>query len=233
MKNILNPLKKYNKNIHNNTSSEEEPLRIIFLLLIILISWLAMHLIKAKEADAEEIQEGIANEIIRFHVIANSDSKEDQLLKYKVRDSLVDELSPQLKNTKDIHGARKIVLNQLEDIQALATDIVKSEGYDYPVSVSLQPTYFPMKVYGEYTFPPGNYEALRVCIGEAKGQNWWCVMFPPLCFVDETYSIIDEESEEQLKTLLTEEEFESIKSKKLPVKIKFKLWELIKDFFQW
>ena len=218
MKNILNPLKNIIK-IYITIPAPKKSLRIIFLLLIILISWLAMHLIKAKEADAEEIQEGIANEIIRFHVIANSDSKEDQLLKYKVRDSLVDELSPQLKNTKDIHGARKIVLNQLEDIQALATDIVKSEGYDYPVSVSLQPTYFPMKVYGEYTFPPGNYEALRVCIGEAKGQNWWCVMFPPLCFVDETYSIIDEESEEQLN-LTTDEEFESIKSK-LPVKIKF------------
>jgi stage II sporulation protein R len=91
--------------------------------------------------------------------------------------------------------------------------------------------YFPLKIYGDYAFPPGNYEALRVKIGAAEGKNWWCVMFPPLCFVDETYSVVDEKSGKKLKKLLTDEEYQTLIKEKKPVKIKFKLWEKIKKLF--
>ncbi len=106
------------------------------------------------------------------------------------------------------------------------------EGYHYPVTVSLENTYFPLKIYGEYNFPPGYYEALRVQIGSAEGQNWWCVMFPPLCFVDDTYSIVDETSGNKLRHLLTEEEYNSLLNKSTPIKVKFKLWESIKSIFK-
>ena len=207
-------------------------MRIFLLLLIMIISGIVMGFVKADAEKQSEIQAGIAEEIIRFHVIANSDSKEDQNLKILVKDSLVMELSPYLKEVNSIDRARQILSEKLPDIQESAQAIIRDNGYDYPVRVSLEPCYFPLKVYGDYTFPPGTYEALRVKIGEAKGQNWWCVMFPPLCFVDETYSIVNKESEKQLKVLLTEEEFETLKLQKAPVKIKFKLWEDFKAYFK-
>jgi stage II sporulation protein R len=169
--------------------------------------------------------------LIRFHVIANSDSAKDQALKIKVKDALVKELSPELSDVRDIEEGRALIQSKLTSIQTLAETIIIQNGYDYQVTAKLEPVYFPIKTYGEYTFPAGKYEALRVQIGEAKGKNWWCVMFPPLCFVDESYSIVESGTEDQLKCLLTEEEYESITSKKTPVKVKFKLLEAIKDIF--
>ena len=201
------------------------------LLIILFFSWAGICIIRAQAASNHRLQEGIANEIIRFHVIANSDSPEDQQLKLKVKDELVKELSPKLKNVTDIKNGRAVLQSELSSICTAAERIITEQGYDYPVRVSLEPAYFPMKQYGDYTFPPGYYEALRVQIGEASGKNWWCVMFPPLCFVDETYSIVDPEAEEQLKCLLTEEEYEILKAKPVTVKYKFKLWDSIKKLF--
>ena len=201
------------------------------LFFILFISWAGALFIKAESRHTATLQEGIASEIIRFHVIANSDSKEDQDLKYKVKEALVEELSPILSKTSDITEGRSLIKSKFSSIQTLAEKVISQNGYNYAVSVSLEFVYFPMKVYGEFTFPPGIYEALNVRIGEAKGQNWWCIMFPPLCFVDETYSIVNPDSEEQLELLLTEEEYEAIKSKKVPVKYKFKLWKTIKKLF--
>ena len=115
-------------------------------------------------------------------------------------------------------------------IRETAERVISENGYDCGYSL-LASSYFPMKVYGDYTFPPGNYEALQVRIGDAEGKNWWCVMFPPLCFIDETYCIIDEDGEEKLEFLLTEEELEMLKTKKMPVKIRFKLFSLIRKLF--
>jgi len=206
--------KRYRKEIHS-----------FLLLLLLLFSGLFMGFERAGSTANQELQSTIAEEIIRFHVIANSDKEEDQKLKHEVKDALVKELSPYLKEASSIEDARKILLIKLPSIQNTAKAIIEQNGFHYPVTVSLKPCYFPLKVYGEYSFPPGIYEALQVKIGNAKGKNWWCVMFPPLCFVDETYSIVDENSGEQLKYILTEEEFEALKANKAPVKIKFKLWE--------
>lgn len=205
--------------------------RYLLLLAILFFSWAGACIIQARAAGGNQLQEGIAKEIIRFHVIANSDSPEDQALKIKVKDALVEALSPKLKTVTDISEGRSIITSELASIQDIAEKVISENGYRYPVSVSLEPVYFPMKVYGDYTFPPGTYEALRVRIGEAAGKNWWCVMFPPLCFVDETYSIVDSDTEDQLKCLLTEEEYNSLKDKKVSVKCKFKLWDSVKKLF--
>jgi len=218
--------------LHNLTiSSQKDGFRILYLIAILLVFSLSAHMVRANARHKEELQLGIAADIIRFHVIANSDSDEDQALKLIVRDRLVKELSPQLSKTDTLLEAKALVSTQLENLQALALQIIEDHGYHYSVKVTLEECYFPLKVYGTYTFPPGYYEALRVQIGKAEGQNWWCVMFPPLCFVDETYSIVDERSGEQLKTLLSEEEYAVLVDQKTPIKIKFKLIELLKELF--
>ncbi len=204
--------------------------KFLLFLVIPFLSWILLGLIQVNHADAKQTQEGIAGEVIRFHVIANSDSTEDQQLKLKVKDQLVKQLSPLLKTTPDIKDARAIILGQLENIKETAQEVILANGYHYSVHVSLENCYFPIKVYGAYTFPAGTYEALRVRIGEAEGQNWWCVMFPPLCFVDETYSIVDQNTDQQLKHLLTEDEYDSIKNK-VPIKVKFKIFDSIKKLF--
>ena len=201
------------------------------LLFILLIFFLSSLIIKSSAQSRQDYQPQIADEIIRFHVIANSDSETDQALKLAVKAELVEKLAPLLNEADSKEEAEKIICDNIDYITTLARDSVRRHGYSYPVKVSLEECYFPLRVYGEYAFPPGNYEALRVQIGKAEGKNWWCVMFPPLCFVDETYSIIDESSGQKLKYLLTEEEYESLKSKKVPVKIRFKLFELLKDLF--
>ncbi|HPU64109.1 MAG TPA: stage II sporulation protein R, partial [Mobilitalea sp.] len=168
----------------------------------------------------------------RFHVIANSDRKEDQNLKYQVKDALVRTLYPYFKDITTIDDARSVIENNLPLIENVASQVIKNHGYSYPISASFTTCYFPMKVYGDYALPPGNYEALQVRIGDAQGQNWWCVMFPPLCFVDETYSIVSEDSEKKLKYLLTDDELDYIKANKVPVKIRFKLFDFIKKHFK-
>ena len=197
----------------------------LLLLSVLALTWVFTRSLRINDADRSN------PDIIRFHVIANSDSKDDQQLKYEVKDALVKLLKPCLGHARDVDEARAIIGEMLPAIRETAERVISENGYDYPVTASLASSYFPMKVYGDYTFPPGNYEALQVRIGDAEGKNWWCVMFPPLCFIDETYCIIDEDGEEKLEFLLTEEELEMLKTKKMPVKIRFKLFSLIRKLF--
>lgn len=172
--------------------------------------------------------EEISEKIIRFHVLANSDSKEDQDLKLKVRDAVIEFVSPSLKNSKGIDESRKILLSLEDEVIEVAKKVIKEEGYDYSVDVELAMTNFPVKTYGNVTLPQGEYEAFRVLIGEAKGQNWWCVMFPPLCFIDMTKGQISyEESEEELSKVLTEEEYSLITEEEdSKIEFRFKLADL-------
>ena len=158
----------------------------------------------------EEIQENIADNIIRLHVIANSDTDTDQSLKIKVRDGIIEQLQDTIAGTSSAAGAEKLLASQEDNIKNSALDIISGNGYNYPVNVSLEERYFPVKSYGDLIFPAGNYKALCVEIGEAKGRNWWCVLFPSLCFVDETYAVVPDSSKEKLKETLSEEEYESL-----------------------
>ena len=158
----------------------------------------------------EEIQENIADNIIRLHVIANSDTDTDQSLKLKVRDGIIEQLQDTIAGTSSAAGAEKLLASQEDNIKNSALDIISGNGYNYPVNVSLEERYFHVKSYGDLIFPAGNYKALCVEIGEAKGRNWWCVLFPSLCFVDETYAVVPDSSKEKLKETLSEEEYESL-----------------------
>jgi stage II sporulation protein R len=201
------------------------------MLILVFAAISTLYINTSARADVS-IQEGIAQKVLRFHVIANSDSEEDQKLKMTVKEALVSSLTPQLKDMSDIAKVKTVVSDQLDSIQKTAENIIRQQGYDYSVAVSLEKCYFPLKIYDNYSFPPGYYEALRVKIGKAEGKNWWCVMFPPLCFVDETYSIVDENSKEKLLELLSDDEYDALISGKTPVKVKFKLIEKIKDLFE-
>lgn len=193
---------------------------------------IAVHIFNNEKIllDAKRIQEGIALNIIRFHVIANSDSKEDQDLKIKVKDEVVLFMKQALTDASDKDEAREIIKENMDAIKGISDNVIKENGYTYQSYVSLANVYFPVKRYEKMTFPSGEYEALRIQIGKASGRNWWCVMFPPLCFVDATYSIVPDSSDETLRYVLTDEEYDSlIKDKKTKIKIKFKLFDFLKE----
>ena len=157
-----------------------------------------------------EIQQGIAEEVFRLHVIANSDKDIDQELKLQVKNKIVEYLQKILKPDADLEETKEAVLTHLQEIEEEAEKTVEEAGFDYEVRAAVENTYFPDKTYEDCTFPAGEYEALNVRIGEAQGHNWWCVLYPSLCFIDDTYGIVTEEKKEDLKSVLTEEEFEQI-----------------------
>lgn len=220
------------KNNIRHIDRKEKRSFIVFPILIISLLFL-YYLFKMPVENPTSIQEGIAKEIIRFHVIANSDSDQDQALKLKVKDAVIEALAEPLKEVNSIDEARNILIEKIPHIQQIALDNIKAEGSSYGVNVSLSDTYFPAKIYGDMTFPPGVYEALRIEIGEAKGKNWWCVMFPPLCFIGGTYNIVPDKSKSQLKYVLNEEEYDSLtQNENVKVKGKFLFQELIRNIFK-
>ena len=160
-----------------------------------------------------EIQQGIAGEVFRLHVIANSDTEEDQKLKLKIKTRIVEYLEEILGKDADLEETKEAVLTHLGEIEREAEKLVHEQGFDYPVKAVVEKTYFPRKSYGDCTFRAGEYEALNVKIGEARGHNWWCVLYPSLCFIEDTYGVVTEEKKEDLKSVLTTEEFLEILEK--------------------
>ncbi|SHI70460.1 stage II sporulation protein R [Clostridium intestinale] len=180
----------------------------------------------------EEIVKDISEKLIRFHVIANSDEEADQQLKIKVKDNIINYIFPKLKDSKSIDESRDILRNNNKQILKIAEKTIKENGYNYSVNSTLDRENFPEKNYGNITLPQGEYEAYRVIIGSGQGKNWWCVMFPPLCFVDVTKGqVSDKETEETMKRVLDDDEYTEISNKndKNKIKIKFKIVEIIKD----
>ena len=122
--------------------------------------------------------------ILRLHVIANSNKAGDQALKLKVRDAVIEYMADQ-KDLKTVDETREYLKENKKRLQRIAEGVIAAQGYDYPADVELGVSYIPQKTYGDITFPAGNYEALNITIGSGQGENWWCVLFPPLCLLDE------------------------------------------------
>jgi stage II sporulation protein R len=175
---------------------------------------------------AKEQQAGIAGSVMRFHVLANSDSDEDQNLKLLVRDSILDKFQPGLASSESLNDSREYLYANINEITACAEAVIKEQGYNYPVTAAVETSFFPTKEYGNVTFPTGEYEALRVVIGEGQGRNWWCVMFPPLCFVDLTQPIPNREMQ-QLSEAVPEEGYRLLTYQEQDdsVKVRFKIVE--------
>lgn len=168
---------------------------------------------KCAVSDDEIIQRELAEQIIRLHVRADSDSDEAQELKMKVKSSVVAYIEPLLKDSTGIDESRQILNDNIEAIRDNALDTLLDNGCEDDVSVYFENAYFPAKSYGDVTFPPGEYEAFRIDIGKASGRNWWCVLYPPLCFVDASYGVLPDDSKQELKNILTEDEYNAITEK--------------------
>ena len=163
----------------------------------------------------------LAGQVLRLHVVANSDTQEDQVLKLQVRDAVLEQANLLLEDVTD-RGEAEAVLSQ--QLQALAEDgaaVVAGAGYDYPVTVSLEDCWFPTKVYDGFSLPAGTYRALRIVIGAGEGQNWWCVVFPPLCLG----SVTEEVAATAAQAGLSEDQVSLITGRDGGYVVKFKLME--------
>ncbi|MCT4596718.1 MAG: stage II sporulation protein R [Vallitalea sp.] len=202
-------------------------------ILLVILMVVAVVYDYEKNATKAAILDGLSDSLIRFHVIANSDSDEDQQLKLQVRDAILDKMNNVLSKSESINETRTLIYNNMDNMKEIAEKVISDNNKDYKIAIKLKQEQFPLKTYGDIILPPGEYEALLIEIGEAKGKNWWCVMFPPLCFVDATHGVVPEESKETLKTILTDDEYNSIvmseEKKDMPIKIKFKIFEWL-DF---
>lgn len=179
---------------------------------------------------AQNVSTDIANSVFRLHVLANSDSEEDQNLKYIVRDKLLSYMNSICNNCKSKQEAISLVEENKDTFQQIAIDTIKEQGYSYSVKINIGNFEFPTKNYGDISLPAGYYDALRVEIGEAKGQNWWCVMFPPLCFVDISSGVVPDESKELMENNLSEEEFALVSQEEdNEIQFKFKLLEFFNN----
>lgn len=171
--------------------------------------------------------DNISNKVFRLHIIANSDSEEDQSLKLKVRDRILKDFSNGSSEAKNMQEAEVLAKDNIERLQTSAQDEVYKNGYNYPVKAEIVNMHFNTRFYENVTLPAGNYDALRVTIGEAKGKNWWCVMFPPMC-------LPAAESEKCIDDVLTETESKIITNFG-DYQIEFKIVEIfsqVKDFVQ-
>lgn len=202
------------------------------LLKLVIITTLAMVVVAAvRSQDRIELQTRLAEELIRFHVRANSDSDSDQALKLAVKSAVVEYLEPLLANSNSVAESRTILQNNMVAIKELSEKIIANNNSSYDVKVYFENSYFPMKSYGDITLPPGNYEAFRIDIGDAYGKNWWCVLYPPLCFVDATTGVLPDNSKEQLRNILTEDEYNAITSE-VEVKFEFKYLTFLNDLIK-
>ena len=162
------------------------------------------------EAKIESIQKRMAKEVLRFHVLANSDSKADQTLKMQVKERVLQYMKEELPQSDSAKTTKTWANSHLKDIEEIAKETIRKQGYHYEVHAEVTTCYFPEKKYGDVTFPKGDYEALRIEIGEAKGQNWWCVLYPNLCFTDAVHAVVPREGKKELKSVLDEEEYEMV-----------------------
>ena len=164
--------------LHRASMLSDEKKCVILLALTILMGFMLFY---TYIGDIDNEHDGI----IRLHVIANSDSASDQQLKLKVRDAVIAYMDGQ-EDLGTVEETRQHLNDNLDRLETIANGVIAAEGYDYTAKADLGIKYIPAKTYGDITFPAGNYEALNITLGSGDGQNWWCVLFPPLCLLEET-----------------------------------------------
>ena len=207
-------------------------LSILILSLVEIISIMTIS-ISGEVKKISNASQDYKDKLIRFHVIANSDSDEDQNLKLKVRDAVINYLQPKLLESESIEESELIIKREYSELEKISKNIILQNGYNYDVKIGIDYSEFPTKQYSNVVLPAGEYKALKIIIGEGSGKNWWCVMFPPLCFVDEEKGIIDKDTDDKLREVLTEEEYNLIAQKTSNqtnrVQIKFKIVEIVQN----
>lgn len=187
---------------------KKEQIFLGFLLTLLCTGTVFLWISSARTVQA--VHDDLSDHILRFHVLANSDSDEDQTLKLSVKTAVLNYLETALPENADLESTKAFLAAHEAEIRKIAEDQIASAGFDYSVSLSLEPWYFPTKSYGDLTFPCGTYEAFRIVIGDGGGKNWWCVLYPSLCFVDVTSGVVPEDSREELRTILDEDTYEAL-----------------------
>ncbi len=173
-------------------------------------------------------QDALERKMIRLHVIANSDTAEDQALKLQVRDAVLVQATEVLENAADMEEAQRTLQQVLPELEATAAEVVKEKGCAYRVSARLERTEFPEKVYDGFALPAGEYLALRLVIGEGAGQNWWCVVFPPLCM-----TVATDLEETAVAAGMAEEDLALMTEENTGYVLKFRSLELWESLRQW
>lgn len=170
----------------------------------------------------------IYDSVIRLHVLANSDSEEDQALKLQVRDAILEVTAPLLADCADVETAQRILESNQEALEKAARMVIEEQGYDYPVTIRFGNEQYPTRTYDSFCFPAGEYLSMRVCIGQAEGQNWWCCLFPPLCLGAST--VPQEDAEDAFVEVgLSPSQYKMITQSEKPVyKVRFKILELLR-----
>lgn len=163
---------------HTRRSFRRSASLMLFVLAVVLMSW------EGHRLDAAVVEGDIPQESIRLRVLANSDSPQDQLVKRQVRDAVVARMASWAPELHSLTEARAVIAARLPELEQAVQDELQARGIQYGYSVELGMVPFPTKIYGNTVYPAGDYEALRITLGSGEGQNWWCVLFPPLCFVD-------------------------------------------------
>ena len=185
-------------------------------------------------ADTESNRK-LESSIIRFHVKANSDSKEDINLKYLGRDEVLKRMSSKIMGCTSMEESEKVLNESLEEIEKIAKDTIIQNGYEYSVKAYVTIDKFPMRQYGELVLPAGEYKALRVDIGEAKGENFWCLIYPAICYTSDSGAVLSREDGEELKRALSKEEYDRLFVRKTvpreKIQFRFKIVEVLQSIF--
>lgn len=209
----------------------KKKLNFIFILTILVFIYIALLSFNYSKA----ISSNLLDSVFRLHIIANSDSSADQELKLKVRDNIINYMNTLTSSSSDKKDVISMVNNHLDSFKEIALNTIKGNGYNYDVNIEIGNFHFPTKSYGDISFPAGNYNALKIEIGDAIGQNWWCVLFPPLCFVNSSTGVVPDDSKNTLKENINSESYEIISegnksNNTSDIKIKFKIIEFFNNF---
>lgn len=200
---------------------------ILFAFIILIMSWENQRSMAALFTET-----AIPENSIRLRIIANSDAPQDQMLKREIRDNINSYLATKVENLDSIDQAREKMKAEIPTLEEIVEQTITKSGFTYDSKVELGVVPFPTKMYGQYVYPAGDYEALRVTVGQGNGQNWWCVLFPPLCFVDiNTGDAVEKGDQQQAQG--DEGETEKEEGSTLPkVQVKFFVFEIFQKLWQ-
>jgi len=201
---------------------------VALILMVLVMSW------EFQKVDAAIHTNAIPEEAIRLRILANSDSASDQFIKAKVRDAVVETMNGWVNEPMSIEEARALLVSREEQLQQVVANTLTSFGYDYGFDTTIGQVEFPTKMYGQLVYPAGNYEALLITLGQGEGRNWWCVLFPPLCFTDavagEAAGVKTVSASEQAEA--QEEQMEAA-DEASEIEVKFFIVELLEDIGAW
>lgn len=200
-------------------------IKLTFIILLLFI----IYIFLSAKSYSTYVFDNLSNEVFRLHIVANSNSSEDQYLKLQIRDNVLSYINNFITKDTKKSDVISIISAHKDKINSIIKSTIEKNGYNYNYSFNIEKCYFPTKNYGDVSLPEGMYDCLNIKIGNQAGENWWCVMFPPLCIID-TEMWLKEESKEILLNNIDQESYDIVSSKKGEYKVKFKILEIFSSF---